>query len=135
MPHLTIEYSGNLRDQADMPVLMRRLSEVLIAEKTADGKQIYPTGGIRVRAIPYEDYCIAADQIPDAGFVHTTLRIGPGRTPTELKSTGDHLFEAVSKHFADLFEHRGLSLSLAISEFPPPGTWKQNNLHRLLKKD
>ncbi|CAM5793033.1 5-carboxymethyl-2-hydroxymuconate Delta-isomerase [Castellaniella caeni] len=135
MPHLTIEYSANLRTQTDMPALLKHLSDVLQAVRSAEGEHIYPLGGIRVRAIPCEDYCIAGGQVPEAGFVHGALRIGGGRSLDVLKTTGDQVFDAIKAHFAPLFERQPLALSFVIDEFAPPGSWKQNNLHRLLKKD
>lgn len=133
MPHLTVEYSANLRgEQARMPALMRELAAVLIAER-ADGKPVYPRGGVRVRALPCVDYCIADGSMPEAAFVHATLRVGSGRSTETLKVTGDHLFDAMKQHFAGLYDRRGLALSLTVEEFGPLGTWKQNNLHERLR--
>ena len=132
MPHLTVEYSTNLGGQARMPALMRELAAVLIAER-ADGKPVYPPGGVRVRALPCADYCVADGSMPDAAFVHATLRVGSGRSSETLKATGDHLFDAVKQHFAGLADSRGLALSLTVEEFGPLGTWKQNNVHQRLR--
>jgi 5-carboxymethyl-2-hydroxymuconate isomerase len=127
MPHLTLEYSANLRDGADMDALCRRLGACLCAQQ-ADGKAVYPTGGVRVRALAAEDYYIA-DGAPDAAFVHATLKIGAGRSDAVRKMTGDTLFEVMKSHFAALLEQHGLALSLEINEFSEGGSWKHNNLH------
>ncbi|MFA5664512.1 5-carboxymethyl-2-hydroxymuconate Delta-isomerase [Castellaniella sp.] len=132
MPHLTLEYSANLRPLTDIPSLLRKLSQVLVDER-ADGQPVYPVAGIRVRAEPREAYCIANDRVADAAYVHATLRIGNKRPAQVLQATGDHLFEVLKQHFADLYERQGLALSLVVEEFPPPGAWKHNNLHQRLK--
>lgn len=133
MPHLTVEYSANLGEPARMPALMRELAAVLVAQRAEDGQPVYPRGGVRVRALPCTDYCVADGSMPDAAFVHATLRVGGGRSTETLKATGDALLAALKQHFAQLYEQQGLALSLAVEEFGPLGTWKQNNLHERLR--
>lgn len=132
MPHLTIEYSANLRAAGDIPELLPRLAQAL-REQRADGKPVYPTGGVRVRAYEAADYCVA-DGSPDAGFVHATLKIGRRRAPETVRVTGDALFEIIKTHFAPLMEKQGLALSLYIDEVDETGSWKHNNLHERLKR-
>lgn len=128
MPHLTIEYSANLRDDGDWTSLCRKLASVL-ASGEQGGKPVFPLGGIRVRAIAAEDWCIGDGSLADAAFVHARLVIGAGRSEPVKRETGDALFAVVREHFAGSFEARGLALSLEIGEFSDAGTWKHNNLH------
>lgn len=128
MPHLTFECTDNIYDAAALPALLKRANEVLIAQ---DG--VYPTGGIRSRAIRLTDYCVADGSADDA-FVHATLKIGSGRSPDAKQRTGEALFHLMTEHFADLYARRGLALSLEIAEFSEAGTWKQNNIHARYKK-
>jgi 5-carboxymethyl-2-hydroxymuconate isomerase len=130
VPHLTVEYSANLRAESDIPGLLPKLARCLI-DLRADGKPVYPAGGVRVRAYEATEYCIADGSI-DAAFVNATLRIGGGRSRAAVRATGDALFEVLKAHFAALFERRGLALSLYIDEVNEDGSWKQNNLHRRL---
>ncbi|KAA0592056.1 5-carboxymethyl-2-hydroxymuconate isomerase [Azospirillum lipoferum] len=123
MPHLTVEYTGNLGVQADIPALLRKANAVLIAQGG-----VFPTGGIRSRAIRLDDFCVA-DGTADDAFVHLTLKIGAGRSAEQQKKTGDELFAMVRDHFAALFASRFLALSLEIQEFSEAGTWKHNNIH------
>lgn len=123
MPHLTVEYTGNLGAQANIPALLHKANAVLIAQGG-----VFPTGGIRSRAIRLEDFCVA-DGTADDAFVHLTLRIGSGRSAEQKKKAGDALFAMVRDHFADLFASRFLALSLDIQEFSEAGTWKHNNIH------
>lgn len=124
MPHLTYEYSANLAAEADIGGLLRKSNRVLIGQGG-----VFPTGGIRSRAIRLDDYCVADGTVADDAFVHATLKIGAGRSEADKKKAGDELFEMVKQHFAALFARRGLALSLEIVEFSESGTWKQNNLH------
>ena len=132
MPHLTIEYSANLRAAGDVPGLLPKLAQCLL-EQRADGKPVYPTGGVRVRAYEAADYCVA-DGSPDAGFVHATLKIGKGRQRETVRATGDALFAIMKAHFAPVLERQGLALSLYLDEADEAGSWKHNNLHERLKR-
>jgi 5-carboxymethyl-2-hydroxymuconate isomerase len=132
MPHLLIEYSANIRAQAQIPKLCKQLADCLIAQQE-QGQSVFPIGGIRVRALAMEDYCIA-DGRPDAAFVHATLTIGAGRSLEVIQATGDALFQQITAHFADLEKTMGLALSLQIAQFSESGNWKQNNLHALYRQ-
>jgi 5-carboxymethyl-2-hydroxymuconate isomerase len=132
MPHLVVEYTANLRPGGDIGGLLPKLAKCLI-DFRADGRAIYPAGGVRVRAYEAADYCVAGG-LPDAGFVHATLKIGAGRAPEVVNATGEALFAVLKAHFAPLFERQGLALSLDIAEFSERGTWKHNNLHARLKR-
>jgi 5-carboxymethyl-2-hydroxymuconate isomerase len=123
MPHLTFECTANIYDQAGIPALLRKANAVLIAQGG-----VYPTGGIRSRALRLQDYCVADGGADDA-FVHATLKIGAGRAQQIRQATGEALFLMMREHFAALYAQRGLALSLEICEFSEDGTWKQNNIH------
>ena len=131
MPHLTLEYSANLADPQRLGELCKELAQRLDAQRE-NGERVYPLGGIRVRALRCEQYCIA-DGRPDAAFLHANLKIGEGRPEAVRKATGDALFALIKQRFAEEFEHQGLALSLEINEFSEAGTWKHNNLHARLK--
>jgi 5-carboxymethyl-2-hydroxymuconate isomerase len=133
MSHMTLEYSANLRAGGDLGTLCRRLAQFM-ARLEVDGKAIFPPGGVRVRAIPCEDFSIADGSLDDAGFVHAILKIGAGRSEQVKQITRDGLFEIVKAHFATQFARQGLALSLEMSEFSEAGTLKHNNLHAHFKK-
>lgn len=132
MPHLTLEYSANLKPEARMNALCLKLAQCLAAYRTPDGQAVYPLGGIRVRALACDDYAIA-DGRPDTAFVHANLRMGAGRSEATRQATGDALFEIIKQHFDPIFQHSGLALSMEINEFSEAGTWKHNNLHARLR--
>ncbi len=131
MPHLTLEYSANLAGEESIGELCKTLACCLDAQRENE-QRVFPLGGIRVRALRCEQYCIA-DGRPDAAFLHANLKIAAGRSDAVKKATGDALFDAIKQHFAAEFEKHGLALSLEINEFSEAGTWKHNNLHARLK--
>jgi 5-carboxymethyl-2-hydroxymuconate isomerase len=133
MSHMTLEYSANLRSAGAFSELCRKLAQFMTGLEV-EGKAIFPPGGVRVRAIPCEEYCIADGSIADAGFVHAVLKIGAGRSEGAKNATKTGLFDIMKQHFAALYERQPLALSLEFIEFSESGTLKHNNLHARLRK-
>jgi 5-carboxymethyl-2-hydroxymuconate isomerase len=129
MPHFIVEYTSNIKAEARIPLLLAKANEILIAQGG-----LFPTGGIRSRAIEIHDYCIADGQA-DYAFVHCNLKIGAGRTAGAKKQVCDQLFNAIKDHFAELFSKRYLALSLELNEFSESGAYKHNNIHARFKTD
>jgi 5-carboxymethyl-2-hydroxymuconate isomerase len=132
MSHMTLEYSSNLRAGGRFRELCRKLA-LFMTGLQVEGKTIFPPGGVRVRAIPCDEYCIGDDSIKDAGFVHAILKIGAGRSEAAKQATVNGLFEIIKAHFETQYAQPGLALSLELSEFGESGTLKHNNLHARLK--
>lgn len=132
MSHMTLEYSANLRAAGRFGELCRKLAQFMVGV-SVDGKAVFPPGGVRVRALPCDDYCIADGSMDDAGFVHAVLKIGAGRSEAAKAATRDGLFDIMKAHFASQFAGQGLALSLELLEFSESGTLKHNNLHARLK--
>ena len=128
MPHLTVEYTDNLGDDARIPELLAALHGVLLARP-----DVFPVGGVRTRALRLTEYRVADGQANDA-FVHLTLKIGAGRGEAVRQAVGDELFGALKAHFADAFARRFLALSLEMQEFSEAGTWKHNNIHARFRR-
>ena len=128
MAHFIVEYTHNIAAEADIPGLLRKANEALIAQ------EVYPIGGIRSRAIELTDWRMA-DGAEDYAFVHGTLKIGAGRSREIRQRTGDALFEVMKMHFAGLYARRYLALSLEIYEFDEAGTWKHNNVHARFRRE
>ncbi|MEI3612157.1 5-carboxymethyl-2-hydroxymuconate Delta-isomerase [Pseudogracilibacillus sp. SO30301A] len=122
MPHLTFEYTDNIKEVSDIPTLLKKANDTLLQHQ-----DVIPIGGLRTRAIELKDYCVA-DGSEDDAFVHVILKLGSGRTDGEIKRVCDDLFKTVKDHFAEIFENRYLALSLEVHEFTRP-TYKQNNIH------
>ncbi|HEX3603373.1 MAG TPA: 5-carboxymethyl-2-hydroxymuconate Delta-isomerase [Steroidobacteraceae bacterium] len=133
MSHMTLEYSANLREAGRFAELCRMLAQFMTGLRI-DGAAVFPPGGVRVRAIPCEEYCIADGTASDAGFVHAVLKIGAGRSDTAKQAVSAGLFDIMKAHFAGQFASHGLALSLELNEFSEAGTLKHNNLHARFKK-
>lgn len=129
---MTLEYSANLRASGGFRELCSKLAQFMVALQV-DGKPVFPAGGVRVRAIPCEDYCIADGRLSDAAFVHAILKIGAGRSDAAKQAACNGLFDIMKSHFAVHYAQQGLALSLEFSEFSETGTLKHNNLHARLK--
>src|SRR6267142_1707928 len=129
MSHMTLEYSANLRDAGRFGELCRKLAQFMTALRV-DGAAVFPPGGVRVRALACEEYCIADGTAGDAGFVHAILKIGAGRGDAAKQAACTGLFDIMKAHFAE----QGLALSLELNEFSEAGTLKHNNLHARFKK-
>jgi len=128
MPHFIVEYTDNLAAEADIPGLLKKINEALVAR--AD---LFPVGGIRSRAIELRDYLVA-DGAGDDAFVHAVLKIGAGRSESDKRTVCETLFRVMSSHFAELYEKRYLALSMELIEFSEQGTFKQNNIHQRYRK-
>src|SRR5579875_3573375 len=124
MPHFIVEYTDNIKEDADIKGLLKKINGVLISHS-----DIFPIGGIRSRAIELHDYCVA-DGTEDDAFVHVTVKIGAGRSEKDKKETCDELFEVIKRHFSALYAKRYLALSLDLVEFSEAGTYKYNNIHK-----
>ncbi|SFC71669.1 5-carboxymethyl-2-hydroxymuconate delta isomerase [Bacillus sp. OV322] len=129
MPHIIIEYTDNIKQEANIPFLLEKISKSLIARAS-----IFPVGGIRLRAIELKEYLIA-DGEEDYAFVHAICKIGSGRSEEDKKAVCADMFEIIKKHFSSLMEKRYLALSLELYEFGEAGTMKYNNIHERFKKE
>ncbi|WP_458414170.1 5-carboxymethyl-2-hydroxymuconate Delta-isomerase [Schinkia sp. CFF1] len=127
MPHIIVEYTNNIKAEANIPLLLEKINGVIISKSP-----LFPIGGLRSRAIELEDYRVADGKEDDA-FVHVTLKIGAGRSKQDKKSTCDELFDVIKEHFAELFSRRFLALSMELVEFSEAGTYKHNNIHQRFK--
>jgi 5-carboxymethyl-2-hydroxymuconate isomerase len=128
VPHFIVEYTANIKDGADIPGLLRKASETLIAQ---DG--VFPLGGIRLRAHELTHYRVA-DGRPEYGFVHATLKIGSGRSEQTKAKVCEELFAVMKAHFFGAGnEQRPLALSMEFHEFEEASTYRYNMLHTLLR--
>jgi 5-carboxymethyl-2-hydroxymuconate isomerase len=128
VPHFILEYTDNIKDEANIAGLLEKINQVLLSRS-----DIFPIGGIRSRAIELHHYRVADGAENDA-FVHGMLKIGKGRSESDKKEVCDQLFEAIKSHFAELFAKRYLALSMELIEFSEAGTYKHNNIHTRFRK-
>ena len=129
MPQFILEYTDNIKADADIPGLLEKVNDTIIGQEGS----IFPPGGTRSRAIELKDYRMA-DGADNYAFVHVTFKIGAGRTDAQKKKVCDDLFEMMKTHFASLFATRYLALSMELYEYDERGTYKHNNVHARFKK-
>jgi 5-carboxymethyl-2-hydroxymuconate isomerase len=146
MPHLVILYTGNLdapvsQGGSDIDALCRSLADAMLGVKDEAGKQVFPTGGVRVLAYPAPHFAVAdggaagraAGQAADYGFVYLNLRMGRGRSAAVQQLAGQRL-EAVAKaHFAHQLALRPIGVTLQIDEGPEVFDAKNSSLHPLFQ--
>lgn len=133
MPHLVILYTANLDRETDMSALCRTMADTMLAQRDESGKQVFPTGGVRVLAYPAAHSAVA-DGNGDYGFVYLNLRIARGRSAAVHKQIGDALTAAVGAHFAALLAHKPLGITLQIDEGTEVYDGKHSTLHPLFNK-
>lgn len=119
MPHIWIEYSGNL------PLDTRALMRAVQAAAIGDGS-LFPLAGARTRAVRVDD-CLIVDGHPDNAFVHVLLRIGHGRSDVQKAALGKRVFQALSAALAPHMAVRPLGISMQIEEADPVLNYKLNN--------
>lgn len=115
MPHLTIDYTGNLRSldtQALLTDANRRLA--------ASGH--FAEGDIKSRARMHDAFRIGTSDDPRA-FVHATLAILPGRTDDVKALLSNLVLEASQVHVPP--NHPELQLCAAVEEIHGPSYAKR----------
>lgn len=118
MPHLKIEYTGNIEAQAGMNALCKALARTLVELEDGQGRTVFPFEGTRVLAYPAPHHAVA-DGEHDKAFVYLNLRIAPGRGAALLQQAGDALLAQTREHFAALLARRPLRITLHIDEGSP----------------
>ncbi len=122
MPHLTLEYTKNLRDTPPTPELMLKLHRVL-----------NEVAGIKIencksRWREVEEW-VVADGEPGGAFVHLAMRFLEGRRPEVIGAVGRATLEILKKHFSPPPGKVELQVTVEVEEIrkaayfkDPPGT-------------
>ncbi|HET8745608.1 MAG TPA: 5-carboxymethyl-2-hydroxymuconate Delta-isomerase [Ramlibacter sp.] len=134
MPHCVILYTPNIEPKTDLGALCRKLADTMLTVRDEAGKQVFPTGGVRVLAYPAAHYAVA-DGKGDYAFVYLNVRMGAGRSAAVQKAAGDRLMEVAKEHFAPIFEQAPIGITLQIDESPGQVyDGKHSSLHPLFNK-
>lgn len=128
MPHIWVEYSTNLEDSVDVPVLLKTVQDALI-----DDGSIFPFAGARTRGVPVANYLIV-DGHPDNAFVHVLLRVAAGRSEADRKAGGSRVFEAVRSLLAEVSASRPLGISVQMEEADVAVNFKTSNYREYLNQ-
>lgn len=127
MPHVIIDYSGNL-ETADISGLCATLRE------TACGLEIFPADGVRVRAYRADHWAIA-DGAPEHGFIDISVRLRAGRDAADKVSATDALFAAAKAHLSEVIATRPVMISLEMRDIDPQLSPKLNTVRDWLNTD
>jgi 5-carboxymethyl-2-hydroxymuconate isomerase len=107
MPHLTLEYTGNL--DFEVQPLLARLHSELVATGAINLK------GLKSRAVRQSEYRIA-DGNPEYAFVHVDLLIREGRPLEVQKDASQRVLAVLKETFGQRLKSGHLSLSVDIKE-------------------
>ena len=127
MPHIWVEYSANIEQELDVPVLLKTAQDALIG----DGS-IFPFAGARTRGVRVDNYLIV-DGHPENAFVHVLIRIARGRSEEDRKQAGERVFTAVKSYLANMMASRPLGLSVQMDEGDGIVNLKTSNYRDYLK--
>jgi 5-carboxymethyl-2-hydroxymuconate isomerase len=141
MPHLVILYTPNLETATDMSGLCRRLADAMLTVRDEAGKQVFPTGGVRVLAYPAQHYALAdggaagraAGGTGEYGFIYLNLRMGRGRSDAVKQQAGNALKTAAMAQLQALLDSRPVGVTLQIDEGQEVFDAKNSSLHPLFK--
>jgi 5-carboxymethyl-2-hydroxymuconate isomerase len=125
MPHVTVEYAGNLESHISARALLASIHGAVL------DCGFFKPGAVRTRAARRELYLIA-DGDPDNSFVHVEVRMGEGRSPQERKQVAETIMQVLREHTRDVFDTFGLGLSVEICEIDEATVVRANNLHTRL---
>ncbi|MBO1361476.1 5-carboxymethyl-2-hydroxymuconate Delta-isomerase [Acetobacter sacchari] len=126
MPHLSIEYSANLRESVDLTTLCAGLRDAILETG------LFEVGAVRVRAFEASAWAVA-DMLPENAFIDMSFRIGEGRTLDEKKRAGEAIFSTAAMVTGHLLEKSNFALSLEIREIDSRLSWKKNSMHGRLR--
>lgn len=127
MPHIHVDYSGNLEDRIDM----RGLCECI--RVTAAGIDTFPVPGIRVRATRVDHYAIA-DGNPDHGFIDISVRLRAGRSDDVKQDAAQRIFQAVQTFLDPALAQYSIALSLEMRDIDPALSPKTGTIRDHLAK-
>ena len=145
MPQIIIHYTGQLDQETDMQALCRKLADTMLTVKDDEGKQVFPTGGVRVMAYPAPYYAVAdggaageaAQRFENPGdyaFMYLNVRMGRGRSEATQQRAGQTLVDVAKDFFAPVMAQRHIGITLQIDVGPEVFDARHSNLHPLFNK-
>ena len=117
MPHLTLEYTGNVSGVVRPAELLPELHQVLAQEA---GIAI---GNCKSRAIRRDDFCVGQGEDRRA-FVHLEIRVLEGRSPEVKKALSEHSLAVLEDHLASASSELDLQLTVEIVDMQRAGYFK-----------
>ncbi|WP_171102209.1 5-carboxymethyl-2-hydroxymuconate isomerase [Ruegeria sp. HKCCD7255] len=109
MPHIHVEYSGNLEGVVDMSALCEAIRQRAVQIEAL------PMPGLRVRAVRVDHYAIA-DGDPKHGFVDISVRIREGRPDPVKQDVVTQIFEAARDFLGPVMAKHPVALSAELRD-------------------
>ena len=128
MPHITVDYSPDMEERADMAALCDVLRQAAI------DTGILPMPGIRVRAIRATHVSIA-DGDPQHGYVDISLRLRGGRSDEAKRAATAHIFAAAEAFLAPAMARHSIALSFEMRDIDPDLSPKTGTIRDHLPKE
>ena len=125
MPHLRLEYSGNIdMTEINFNVLFLRLHDVLVNKA---GAELFRC---QSRAICCENFCVG-DGEANRAFVYLQVFLFEGRTLNQLQETGSELLKTLQDGFKDSLLHYSTQISVHLNEIPADRFCKSNHYYKI----
>ncbi|QBF29918.1 5-carboxymethyl-2-hydroxymuconate Delta-isomerase [Thalassococcus sp. S3] len=109
MPHITLDYSPNMEERADIRALCDCLRKAAIATG------VFPMPGIRVRALRV-DHVSIADGAETHGYIDICVRLREGRDLETRQAAATALFDAARAFMTPVLNEFSVALSLELRE-------------------
>jgi 5-carboxymethyl-2-hydroxymuconate isomerase len=127
MPHLTVEYSANLKKKIDIQKLVEAVHQAALHTG------VFEVAAVRTRAAGREHY-VVADGHRDNAFVAISVRVAPGRSPETRKRLGQEIFDAACSFLSDVYAATPMAISLEVLEIDNTAAFRKKNLDAVVKE-
>jgi 5-carboxymethyl-2-hydroxymuconate isomerase len=121
VPHVVIEYSGNLDAEIEPMTLVRAVHAAVLTQPA------FEAVGARTRAARREHFLVA-DGDPSHAFIAVTARIGQGRSLEQRQAASKAIMTALYEAVKPIYQSRGLLLSVEVGELDSPAMTRRNSL-------
>ena len=116
MPHIILETTADMPENANVPDILDALTATLCAMDTIDSKAVKAYHTLR------SVWCMGAGAPP--GFAHCTVAIMAGRPEDLRKKISDEMYAVLRKEFAQSLELGEVGLTLELREMDA-GTYRK----------
>lgn len=109
MPHLTLEYSSNIREKENFHSLFHNLHHIIVRIAKADIESC------KSRAIEHKTYYIGNGDLNRA-FIHLKVQLLEGRPIQVRQEAGEEILKALAEHFSQSLTHLNLDITVEVAE-------------------
>lgn len=127
MPHLIVEYSGNVADHHDIDALLGALQDAVL------GLEVAPVGGVRIRGIRADEYRIADSSNENHAYIAMVARLGPGRDDATKARLIETLLDAGEANIATTESPLIIAWSCEVQEIDANYRVNRNHIAAALK--